>query len=55
MWMFIIGALWMLGVGLLLAFLRGASIANQCYDAGHDIAIRRALNNIPSLDFREAA
>jgi hypothetical protein len=44
MWLIIIAAVWAAGVLFLLAFLRGASIANETYDA----AISRALGNFHS-------
>jgi hypothetical protein len=39
MWLIIIAAVWVAGALLLIAFLRGASIANESYD----IVISRVL------------
>lgn len=41
MWLIIIAAVWVAGALLFLAFLHGASIVNETYDA----AISRSLND----------
>ena len=48
------GVLWLIAILLLLAFLRGASIANESYDNGHEAAVLRAVKSHSDLRNRAA-
>jgi len=54
MWTLLIGIVWAIGIFLLLAFMRGASVADQCYDDGHEAAVLRALKSRANLTNRAA-
>ena len=54
MWIVVIGVMWAIGVLFLVAFIRGASIANRCYDHGHEAAVLRVINAHSALRNRAA-
>jgi hypothetical protein len=45
MWIVVMGVIWAIRIFLLLAFIRGASAANECYDDGHEAAVLRTLKS----------
>jgi hypothetical protein len=54
MWIVVIVVIWAMAIFLLLAFLRGAALANECYDDGHEAAALRVINAHPALGKRAA-
>jgi hypothetical protein len=54
MWIVFIAVLWTIAIFLLLAFLRGAALANESYDHGHEAAVLRASTAYSPLHKRAA-